>query len=634
MTDATNRPLKVFLCYARSDIDAVRVLYKRLTLDGVEAWFDKESLLPGQDWKLEIRKAVQQSDVVVVCLSNNFNTAGFQQKEVRLALETADEKLEGDIFIIPVRLEECDGPESLTRWQWVDIFEKDGYRKLKRALDARAEQIGAVPPQKKGGASPTRSAKPKKESKLAPSDGGVVRNDTSQSIPQPSAGFHPAPQITEADHNVVGRDQIVEAGDGGMAVGGNVQGSTIIHAQNVFLGEQTSQPGPKANAPSAKNIQPQIKPMEMREIKERKSIRKWNTQIIVAVIGAAAVICAAVLGSLPWKEWLAPAPVSITPAFTTTSSIIPTGTSLPADIPKGTQITYTVQVGDTLAGIAVRFNVTVEVIMQENNLGDANQIKVGDVLIIPVNLVTPTVTPLAEITDSQGVTMRLVPAGPFPMGSDNGDSDRQPVHDIYLDAYYIDIYEVTNALYKTCVDASVCAAPKNTNSYSRPSYYGNPEFDNYPVIYVDWNMAQTYCQWRGADLPTEAQWEKAARGTDGRTYPWGEGIDCNKANYHDGNKFCVGDTTAVGNYPSGVSPYGLYDMAGNIWEWVKDWYLDTYYQNSPSENPLGPDTGTYRVLRGGSWYYDGYGTRSSIRGRVTPDITYYYIGFRCARSLP
>ncbi len=140
----SKRPLKVFLCHAHADRDRVRALYTRLTKDGVDAWLDKAKLLPGQDWELEIRKAVREADVVVVCLSKQFNQAGFRQKEVRLALDTAMEKPEGEIFIIPARLEECDTLESLRKWHWVDLFEVDGYEMLMRALRARAKNIGVT----------------------------------------------------------------------------------------------------------------------------------------------------------------------------------------------------------------------------------------------------------------------------------------------------------------------------------------------------------------------------------------------------------------------------------------------------------------------------------------------------------
>ncbi len=253
-----------------------------------------------------------------------------------------------------------------------------------------------------------------------------------------------------------------------------------------------------------------------------------------------------------------------------------------------------------------------------------------------------------EITDPKGVPMRLVPAGEFTMGGSadialeecqkfsligicdrDWFTDEEPIHTVFLDAFYMDKYEVTNALYAACVKAGVCVPPQDYGSDTRSSYYGNAQYDEYPVIYMDWEMANIYCEWRGARLPTEAEWEKAARGTDGRAYPWGEGIDCKKANY----SLCVGDTSAVGSYESGKSPYGIYDLAGNAWEWVADWYAKTYYQISPSGNPLGPSSGQDRVLRGGSWFNYGNVLRSSRRGRYSLDIL-NGVSFRCARSLP
>ncbi len=143
------RPLKVFLCHAHADRDAVRALYARLKREGVDVWLDKEKLLPGADWEFEIRKAVRESDVVVVCLSKQFNQAGFRQKEVRIALEEADKKPEGEIFIIPARLEECDNLESLSKWHWVDLFESNGFQRLMMALHIRADRIGTVLRQRK-----------------------------------------------------------------------------------------------------------------------------------------------------------------------------------------------------------------------------------------------------------------------------------------------------------------------------------------------------------------------------------------------------------------------------------------------------------------------------------------------------
>ncbi len=264
------------------------------------------------------------------------------------------------------------------------------------------------------------------------------------------------------------------------------------------------------------------------------------------------------------------------------------------------------------------------------------------VLPTPATL-TPAVLPTPGIgstmySKNDGTTLFYVPTGEFAMGSENGEPNEKPVHAVYLDAFWIDPTEVTNKKYSLCVKAGACIEPLYKSSASRASYYGNSEFDNYPVVYVDWNMANTYCEWAGRRLPTEAEWEKAARGTDGRMYPWGNEIDGTFANFGNpvNSPYNVGDTTEVGKYKTGASPYGAYDMAGNVAEWVRDWYSDTYYQSSPASNPLGPDSGDVRALRGGSWNYIDFVVRSTSRGGFVPndsDVDLGYrvdIGFRCA----
>ena len=254
---------------------------------------------------------------------------------------------------------------------------------------------------------------------------------------------------------------------------------------------------------------------------------------------------------------------------------------------------------------------------------------------LPGNTPTPTPAALAvEITDVKGIVMRLVPAGPFTMGSTDGMPDEKPPHTVDLAAFYMDQYEVTNAHYKTCVDAKACPLPSKVSGPILSGTYGSPEYDNSPVIWVDWDHAKTYCAWRGARLPTEAEWEKAARGTDGRMYPWGNTIDPTIANYggnvkdpYDGE---LGKTTPVDLYPSGQSPYGIYDMAGNVWEWVADWY-DVYPGGDASANDAFGQK-TYRVLRGGGWNDDPSSLRTTFRGGNTPETAVNYIGFRCAST--
>ncbi len=241
-----------------------------------------------------------------------------------------------------------------------------------------------------------------------------------------------------------------------------------------------------------------------------------------------------------------------------------------------------------------------------------------DTLVLPIatlvptpNLPESTTTPskltesteaptnlLEVITSADGSEMVLISAGPFEMGSADGDDDESPMHTVTLDDYYIDDTEVTNAQYNQCVDAGACDSPADTSSYTRDSYYYASEFNSYPVIWVSWKDANTFCEWRGDRLPTEAEWEKAARGDDGRVYPWGDTFDGGLLNYCDVNCGFDGadqdsndghsDTAPVGNYPRGSGPNGVLDMAGNVWEWVADWYDEGYYASSPSENPSGP----------------------------------------------
>lgn len=238
----------------------------------------------------------------------------------------------------------------------------------------------------------------------------------------------------------------------------------------------------------------------------------------------------------------------------------------------------------------------------------------------PTETITPAPTALpTEIIDAMGVEMVLVPEGDFIMGSDSWSKDERPAHQVYLDSYYIDKYEVTNVLYKACVDMGKCDPPFDTN------FFDNSRSAEHPVVYVSWNMAKGYCEWRDARLPTEAEWEKAARGTDERTYPWGNEMDDSFLNH------LPNLTKPVGSYTMGISPYGVYDMAGNVWEWVADWYDESYYARSPGVSPLGPEEGNRRVLRGGAIYTGDVMVRTTVRGKIDPITTDSRTGFRCAR---
>jgi formylglycine-generating enzyme required for sulfatase activity len=302
---------------------------------------------------------------------------------------------------------------------------------------------------------------------------------------------------------------------------------------------------------------------------------------------------------------------------------------------------YTVQIGDTCSEIAERFGISVRALADLNHLpSDCGVIYAGQVLWAPapdpqfVPTLTPTpIRPVATtVSEVDGAVLLYVPSGEFAMGTLaddlSGGDEEKPQHDVYLKAYWIDRTEVTNAMYGRCVQVGLCRPPAQTDSATRPAYFDEAEFAAYPVVYVAWQDAVDYCQWAGRRLPSEAEWEKAARGVDARPYPWGEAApDLNRANF--GGR--LGDTAPVGSYPAGASPFGALDMAGNVAEWTADWFSKAAYSLSQYSNPSGPATGEFRVLRGGSWFNQASALRASFRLWNYPDLRSNTIGFRCAK---
>jgi serine/threonine-protein kinase len=279
--------------------------------------------------------------------------------------------------------------------------------------------------------------------------------------------------------------------------------------------------------------------------------------------------------------------------------------------------------------------------------------------------------PQKVVKGDDGAKMVLVPTGEFWMGSDQTELDRfvdackragttmpickqwsqieAPRHRVYLDAFHVDQHEVTNAQFERFVRATshqTTAEQEGTGlvhhvkdgawqteelsgvAWRTPTGPRTSASHNHPVVQVSWSDADAYCRWAGKRLPTEAEWEKAARGTDGRRYPWGETWSASRAN---GGRN-VGATRPVGSYASGMSPYEAHDMAGNVLEWVADWWNESYYQRSPERNPRGPDSGQYRILRGGSWLDLSYFLRPAYRHVFLPGYRSDGIGFRCARG--
>jgi len=269
--------------------------------------------------------------------------------------------------------------------------------------------------------------------------------------------------------------------------------------------------------------------------------------------------------------------------------------------------------------------------------------------IAPAPIETEPTLGSTRVSEVDQMVQVYVPSGEFIMGSDDPEAKISieggraypeiPVNTVYLDGYWIDKYEVSNGQYALCVDAGVCRPSYLSSSETRPYYYGDPKYANYPVIWVNWYMARAYCEWAGRRLPTEAEWEKAARGPDAREYPWGdEPLSGERANFCDINcprtianpNFNDGysDTSPVGNYPTGASPYGVMDMSGNVWEWTGTLIMPYPYDSNDGRENL--EVNGERVWRGGPWSNGFWWMRSSVRYRSIPSYWQVNLGFRCA----
>jgi formylglycine-generating enzyme required for sulfatase activity len=250
-------------------------------------------------------------------------------------------------------------------------------------------------------------------------------------------------------------------------------------------------------------------------------------------------------------------------------------------------------------------------------------------------------TPPKKGVPSSYSGMVLIPQGAFEMGSRRSlreldpvaifQADRHmlgpedPAHEVILDAYYIDLHEAANSDYKKYLEA--------TGSKALPRYWDDPNFNQptQPVVGTTWKEAQAFCQWNNKRLPTEAQWEKAARGKRPVKYPWGnEEPDKTRLNFNSH----IGKTAPVGSYPTGKSDYGVFDLSGNVAEWVQDWHFPEYYLFSPKENPPGPEKGHYKIIRGGNWKNKAEDVRLTYRNATVPKARSKTVGFRCAADAP
>jgi len=415
--------LRVFVCHASDDKPRVRELCRRLREDGFEPWLDEERLLPGQDWELELSKAVRASDAVIVCLSAaSVGKAGYVQKELRLVLDAAEYQPEGQIFVVPVRLEECSLPLRLSRWEYADLFVEGGYQRLQAALTAREE----------------------------------------------------------------GRD-----------------GASLL-----------------------------ILPSRAEQNLVRPPRRRW------AVIGAIALLII-VSGAVLYRMTR------------------PTHAGIQSAPPAGTHAT------------------------------------------------NPPPEP----------GMVFISGGRFLMGrNDRSHPEASPAHEVTLPAFQLDRTPVTNALFRDFL--------RSSNRVSQSTAIG-PDGDHAPVTRVTWDEADAYCLAQGKRLPGEAEWEFAARGADGRLYPWGESFDDGAVNTRESG---IGHPEPVETRPRNLSPYGVADMSGNVWQWCADDYLPYPGGTSAFAIPRGA-----KVIRGGSYQSDRLHVTAVTRNLELPATRSPAIGFRCAK---
>lgn len=690
------RPLKVFLYHAPGDRNRVRDLYLRLISDGVDAWLIKEKLLPGQDWKNEMHKTVLEADAVIVCLSRRSVQGASRLTEIQAAFDSTIEQFDGQVFVLPLRLEDVELRDSLRKWPWVDLFEASGYETLMQALGARAEEIGAT---------------------IQPKEGTLPQITTSSVDPEP-----PIPE----EKPVVTMQGVLEVGEGaGILLEGAQRpssprnpGRILIAAllgftaliMMVMLGpawiERSYQfaltaglETPQTSAAETKKsplVNSLLKTiptligtgdvshivflidtsgsMQGRRIRMVKSavsefVSRLGDQYLVSVIefdtnvelraGVTADHAAASeaiksivvdaghdniclrdavfagiqetsltsIGENPKDMMIiltdtvpSERDVGASCAIDFTDNILELSANYPFSI-------FDIHVGDNvddilLSRLVTRLDLDPDMEGASFAANDEGEIDRALLLISEaagLQLNMERTTP-AETTEPPHGPMVFVPPGEFIMGDNT----------VYLDSFWIDKTEVTNAMYARCVQSGLCSAPGTNSSRTRDSYFGNPEFNNYPVVFVTWMDADKYCVWSGGRLPSEAEWEKAARGTDGRQYPWGDADPLGS----DGLlNFQAQDTTQVGIFPNGASPYGALDMAGNVSEWVADWLDPDYYSHPPPSNPSGPGSGQYRVWRGGSWANTSpERIRTYSRTGNLPTDSSGGIGFRCARN--
>ncbi|MDP1624144.1 MAG: SUMF1/EgtB/PvdO family nonheme iron enzyme [bacterium] len=527
MTSVDNRPLRVFLCHSSHDKPAVRELYQKLRAEAwIQPWLDEEELYPGQDWNMEIEKAVEAADAIIVCLTkNSINKEGYVQRELRIVLDFADYKPEGTLYIMPVRLEECEPPRRLRPWQYADYFEGQRDRSFQRllvSLKRRADSLGLK----------------------------IEKSDL------------PIDQVSSPTEVIMPKES---------------QAESLIYETPAPKTEE--KPVIKKNSP----------------IDKTKPATKYEKLI-----------------------W----PGKVKPTSKYEELILPENS--PIDKAKFTP------------------KKDKKTVKEESHL--------EDISLVEASKSMQSVASANKLTLSNGMEFMHVPAGKFFMGSkdDNrlASGNERPQHtvDISYD-YWMARFPITNELYNAYAKAKKIKHPVD----------GWEQKKNHPVVIVGWNEVMAYCQLLNSllktdlpfgfvlRLPTEAEWEKAARwlpsprgvsrgGSESLEYPWGNEFNKNICNTSEGEK---NGTTPVGLYsPQGDSPYGCADMAGNVWEWTHSLIKDYPYKVNDGREDEKASTVRTHVLRGGSFFYNEMKARCAYRNEDGIYVLLNYIGFRLCIAPP
>jgi formylglycine-generating enzyme required for sulfatase activity len=631
----------VFMSYSRRDDAVMRRMVAFLRQQGINVWVDNEKLVPGTPvWEKEIEKAVQNASAVIVALSPDSKDSEWVRREINLAdqhgkrvfpvLVHGDEKASISLRLIgrqyvDVRRDEEEGLKyvsaSLLRYlEELDAQEQNAKKEAGRFTAQKARNERKLEKQK---AEEERIAREKIETerkakieadRLAAQkvedekltrqkaeDERIAREKAETERKAKIEADRLAAQKTDDEH--IAREKAeterkakIEAD---RLAAQKWEDNRLREIKLREAKENTDRLAAQQAEYEKLSKQKEIAEQKAKEEAERLAAQNFLPKLKIPAL----VFVVASISFISWQKFSSiPILPNPTPMPTISATSTATATGVP---PTPTKILF--GIGSTMSG-------------------------------------------------KDGAPLVYVPEGEFTMGSDADDAlaecqkygtgcqrdwftNEEPPHSVTLDAFWIDQTEVTNAMYVKCVSAGGCKEPTSAGSKTHPNYYGNPEFDNYPVIYVDWNMAGAYCAWAGRRLPTEAEWEKTARGTNTFTYPWGNTLDGTALNFCDSNcpynwanrSFNDGyaDVAPVGNYPSGQSAYGALDLAGNVWEWVNDWY--DVYPGSETSIPV-EFKQKYRILRGGSWYYSDANAQSTYRLSNVPDNTFDNVGFRCARD--